>query len=234
MENWREDALSGHTHDPNEVTVQIDGLGRLRDSELVAAETQEASDKPVFVDESGSRGRRIRRIGWIMGVVCAVYAVVLVSTLASGNSDAPWMPDIGKDDKPASKVKPSPSPTGPGDATASTGTPPGPGESVAGAPDPTLSTGITGSPKPTGSASSSAKPSGKPTTTQPDPDPDPSTPDPDPSPSEPGPDPTTPDPDPTLTPDPPDNQNGGVNGVVAESGADTPADSNVLQAGAAL
>ncbi|MEU8955842.1 hypothetical protein AB0C93_16225 [Streptomyces sp. NPDC048518] len=105
METWREDALPGHTHDPNEVTVQIDGLGRQL-AELPAEPGREgAADGPVFVDETGRRGRRYRRIGMIVGVACAGYAAVIVATLFSGNSSAPWvpMPDP-KDDKPASKV----------------------------------------------------------------------------------------------------------------------------------
>ncbi|MET7362657.1 hypothetical protein ABZS76_30105 [Streptomyces sp. NPDC005562] len=105
METWREDALPGHTHDPNEVTVQIDGLGRQL-AELHAEPGREgAADGPVFVDETGRRGRRYRRIGMIVGVACAGYAAVIVATLFSGNSSAPWvpMPDP-KDDKPASKV----------------------------------------------------------------------------------------------------------------------------------
>lgn len=105
METWREDALPGHTHDPNEVTVQIDGLGRQL-AELPAEPGREsAADGPVFVDETGRRGRRYRRIGVILGVACAVYAAVIVATLFSGNSNAPWvpMPDP-KDGKPASKV----------------------------------------------------------------------------------------------------------------------------------
>ncbi|MDG4862992.1 hypothetical protein P8605_33120, partial [Streptomyces sp. T-3] len=112
MENWREDPSSGHTHDPNEVTVQIDGIGRQLSGLPSAQDGQEAADGPVFVDESGSRSRRVRRIGWILGICCAVYAVVLVGTLLSGNSDAPWMPGLGKDDdRPAGRVDTTPGPS---------------------------------------------------------------------------------------------------------------------------
>ncbi len=235
MENWREDAQPGHTHDPNEVTVQIDGIGRLMGGELTAGDRPDPSDKPVFVDESGSRGRRVRRIGWIMGVVCAVYAVVLISTLASGNSDAPWMPGLGADDKPAGKVKPDPSPTGPGSATSSTGATPGPGQSATGTQNPTPSNGATSDPDPSGSASKPVEPSGKPTGGNPDPDPDPSTPGPDPSASQPDPDPpssTEPTPDPSGTADPPGGVVGGTGQQPVSVGS--PSDILVLLAGAAL
>ncbi|MFD4631853.1 hypothetical protein ACFVYR_27675 [Streptomyces sp. NPDC058284] len=106
METWREDALSGHTHDPNEVTVQIDGVGRQL-ADLPPDPGREATaDGPVFVDETGRRSRRFRRLGVIVGIVCAVYAVVIVGTLLSGNSSAPWLPMPGpEDDKPASRMR---------------------------------------------------------------------------------------------------------------------------------
>ncbi|NYV79035.1 hypothetical protein HW445_32605, partial [Streptomyces sp. UH6] len=119
LKNWREDIRSGrsallsgpwetadragHTHDPNEVTVQLDGVGREVEEELEAASASpggavlgEGADGPVFVDESGRRSRRYRRIGIGVGVACAVYAVVIVATLLSGNSHAPWMPVPGR------------------------------------------------------------------------------------------------------------------------------------------
>jgi len=86
-----------HTHDPHEVTVQMDGVGRHLEDWLVqqakgAPGAQEPSDGPVFVDETGRRSRRYRRIGMAVGMVCAVYAMVILVTLISGNSNAPWLP----------------------------------------------------------------------------------------------------------------------------------------------
>ncbi|MCZ9344788.1 bi-functional transferase/deacetylase, partial [Streptomyces sp. TRM76130] len=73
----------------------------------------------VFVDESGRRGRLYRRIGIAVGLACAVYAVVMVVTLLSGNSDAPWLPVPGKEDgNPAGKVDTTPLPTGTADPSA--------------------------------------------------------------------------------------------------------------------
>jgi len=44
-----------------------------------------------------------------VGIACAVYAVVIVITLLSGSSDAPWLPVPGqKDEAPAGKVDTSP------------------------------------------------------------------------------------------------------------------------------
>lgn len=103
METWREDALPGHTHDADEVTVRIDGP-----AEPPAGDLGGPADGPVFVDETGRRSRRYRRIGVGVGVACGVYALVIVGTLLSGNSSAPWLPVRGpKDDGPASKVETS-------------------------------------------------------------------------------------------------------------------------------
>lgn len=119
--------------DPREVTVRLD-RARLpadgsadRPGKDVSAGA-EASDRPVFVDASGRRSRRYRRLGMAVAVVCAVYAVVIVATLLSGNSNAPWLPVPGQEeDTPAGQVETSPRPTqsvhrtGPGGATAPVG-----------------------------------------------------------------------------------------------------------------
>ena len=108
---------AGHTHDPHEVTVQLDAV-HLGDGVLLRADSghrkrgPEASDGPVFVDASGRRSRLYRRLGILVGIACAVYAVVIVSTLLSGNSDAPWMPVPGQEEgAPAGQVDTSPAPS---------------------------------------------------------------------------------------------------------------------------
>ncbi|WP_203616067.1 hypothetical protein [Streptomyces sp. SID13726] len=113
---WEESGgVAGQTHDPHEVTVQLDAIGVGPDSRIEGSPAveggSEGSDGPVFVDESGRRSRRFRRIGIAVGTACAVYAVVILVTLLSGNSNAPWVPMTGpKDDAPAGKVDTSPMP----------------------------------------------------------------------------------------------------------------------------
>lgn len=115
---WQEDAgdSGAATHDPHEVTVQLDSVQIGEGLELRRAAPgrtgggQEAAG-PVFVDESGRRSRLYRRIGMAVGLACAGYAVVMVATLLSGNSDAPWMPVPGQEDKPAGQVETTPEPT---------------------------------------------------------------------------------------------------------------------------
>ncbi|MGY5058063.1 hypothetical protein ACWDFR_28975 [Streptomyces sp. 900105755] len=147
---------------------------------------------PVFVDESGRRSRRFRRVGMALGLACAVYAVVIVVTLLSGSSDAPWLPVPGQNaDRPAGKVDDSPRPAhspptsddgasvaGPavrGGTTPSSGASsrtPGNGKGSAGpsasaSARTTSSAGVTGSsPKP-GSSSTSASPSTVPPSSEP-------------------------------------------------------------------
>lgn len=128
VENWREDALPGQTHDPHEVTVQLDGAGRLL-GEMIAAGRIPADagslrapgdDKevPVFVDDSGRRSRTFRRVGVALGLACAVYAVVIVITMLSGSSSAPWLPGLSDGKKASDKVDTTPQ--GPADSASPT------------------------------------------------------------------------------------------------------------------
>ncbi|MFF6780319.1 hypothetical protein [Streptomyces sp. NPDC012510] len=173
---WERPDQPGRSHDPHEVTVQLDGLGREvgegpgkhADTDGAAPAGQD-SDGPVFVDESGRRRNLYRKLGIAVGTACAAYAVVIVGTLVSGNSDAPWLPvPMQKDDKPASKVDTPPQPdetddrsdtadglvpdTGPGgDRAAATSSP--------GAKSPAGSSGRAKTPEASPSAEPSAGPS---------------------------------------------------------------------------
>ncbi|MFI7383067.1 hypothetical protein [Streptomyces sp. NPDC049813] len=111
------------------MTVQLDGAGRRLGGAAAGAAARAgkpggrggAKEVPVFVDDSGRRGRTFRRVGVLMGVACAVYAVVIAITLLSGNSAAPWlpMPDgrAGQvDTKPLTPADTAPAPTEPGGA----------------------------------------------------------------------------------------------------------------------
>ncbi|MGW3988325.1 hypothetical protein [Streptomyces sp. NPDC004830] len=105
-----------HAHDPHEVTVQLDGTrvgeGRAREAgDGPGAGAAGAGDRPVFVDESGRRSRRLRRAGVVVALACGVYAVVIVATLLSGNADAPWLPVPDRNEgQPAEKVDSPPPP----------------------------------------------------------------------------------------------------------------------------
>lgn len=128
VENWREGTRTGHTHEPNEVTLQLDGLGRQLSELAIEPGTPEGSDGPVFVDESGRRSKSLRRVGWLLAAVCAGYAVTLVVALLGGSSHAPWLPISGQPEKSAEvEVQPAPtepvgSETSPGPATPSAST----------------------------------------------------------------------------------------------------------------
>ncbi|TQK44902.1 hypothetical protein FBY35_6435 [Streptomyces sp. SLBN-118] len=152
MKNWQEDARFGYTNEPSEVTIQLDGRGRFL-GDLPAGTSgsggsvvQEGSDGPVFVDESGRRSKKFRRLGWVLAIACACYAVTLVVALVGGNSAAPLLPGLGTGEKEGTdKVEIQPAPS---DST-SAQVPPG---GVPGAPAPTDSTGAL-LPRPSGSAS---------------------------------------------------------------------------------
>ncbi|MFB7667386.1 hypothetical protein ACFC1R_26160 [Kitasatospora sp. NPDC056138] len=48
-----------------------------------------ASHSPVFVDQSGTRGRRLRGFGWLVGLASAMVAAALTSSLIGLQSQAP-------------------------------------------------------------------------------------------------------------------------------------------------
>ncbi|WP_231911170.1 MULTISPECIES: hypothetical protein [Streptomyces] len=195
---------AGHTHDPHEVTVQLDavqlGDGFVRQAkEGIGAVT--AADRPVFVDESGRRSRRLRRIGMAVAVACGVYAVVIVATVLSGNSNAPWLPVPGQEEgRPAGQVD-TPSlpaesaPTGDTGATAP-GSAPTTDEATAPSPGPGALEPAA-SPGP-GRAGATAKPSPTATRTTPAPGTGVT----DPTPTQPSAPPSSPAPDPTPTSNP--------------------------------
>ncbi|MFH9133293.1 hypothetical protein [Streptomyces sp. NPDC017524] len=92
MDNWREGQRTGHTHEPDDATIQLDGLGRQLAELPGEPAPPDGTDGPVFVDESGRRGKTFRRLGWVLASVCVAYAVTLVLALLGGNSSAPWLP----------------------------------------------------------------------------------------------------------------------------------------------
>ncbi|MFF8829862.1 hypothetical protein [Streptomyces sp. NPDC015131] len=110
-----------------------------------APAAHEPADGPVFVDESGRRSKKFRRLGWVLASACAVYAITLVVSVIGGNSAAPWLLIPGPADEKkteTTKVEPAPSTT-----EAPKGDTPG---TVPGVPAPTDSTGAV-IPRPDGS-----------------------------------------------------------------------------------
>ncbi len=230
------------THDPHEVTIQLDAVGLQLDGSLRAATGAaggggpDGSDGPVFVDESGRRSRRFRRLGIVVGIACAVYAVVIVATLLSGNSNAPWLPvKDPKQENPAGQVDTPPLPAesapsagadgaSPGAGpSASDGATPSPGDSAT-APDASTTAedpGTTADPEPTATKKPTLKPGTVPTT---DPDPTDTAPTPDPEPTET--DAGEPTPDPTETTGGGDTAGTGTDTVAAGPIPDRPASPN--------
>lgn len=99
MDNWREGQRTWHTHEPNDATIQLDGLGRQLAELPREPAPPDGSDGPVFVDESGRRSKTFRRLGWVLASVCVAYAVTLVLAVLGGNSSAPLLPLTGTGEK---------------------------------------------------------------------------------------------------------------------------------------
>ncbi|MDN3028671.1 hypothetical protein [Streptomyces sp. S.PB5] len=219
-----------HTHDPHEVTVQLDAVVLRADGRIEGqgggnapdgSDGSDCSDGPVFVDESGRRSRRFRRIGIFVGIACAIYAMVIVGTLLSGNSNAPWLPVPGQGEgKEAGQVENSPLPTDTAEPTtagshspgvspsAGSGTAPSAGASATAPGASATTTNPSGSadPKPTATKTTSG------TGTNPTPDPEGPTGSP------------TSSPDPTPTEDAPPTPTQTQGGDSAGTGTDTVAD----------
>ncbi|CAL9470422.1 hypothetical protein SUDANB2_02814 [Streptomyces sp. enrichment culture] len=219
-----------HTHDPHEVTVQLDAV-QLGDGFLRHVNdgpgAAPAADRPVFVDESGRRSRRFRRIGMAVALACGIYAVVIVATLMSGNSNAPWLPVPGQKENPPAGQVDSPSlpeesaPASEPGATVPSGTPAAGGSAV-----PTSGPSAVQPEAPVGSGrpDTSAEPTPKATRTAPAPGGGGAS---EPAPSKPADPPSTPATDPTptggSTPEPTATTgtgDGGDTGTVAEGPAE--------------
>ncbi|MFE0579841.1 hypothetical protein [Streptomyces sp. NPDC058874] len=76
----------------------------------------EPSPAPVFVDQSGLRGRLLRGFGWPVSVIGAILAVAMSSSLIGMQADAPAM---GIPVRPS--LSPSPVPAPSSSTTASPG-----------------------------------------------------------------------------------------------------------------
>ncbi|MFD7558240.1 hypothetical protein ACFV9E_27310 [Streptomyces sp. NPDC059835] len=76
-----------------------------------AAEPAEAN--PVFVDSSGRRQRRVRRLGWLLVVPAVAYVVLVLSSLFGGPAlRSPFLPaprgvDAAPSKAPAAEPQPS-------------------------------------------------------------------------------------------------------------------------------
>ncbi|MFJ6807750.1 hypothetical protein ACIQRK_17230 [Streptomyces anulatus] len=220
MDNWHEGQRTGHTHESNDATIQLDGLGRQLAELPGEPGRPDGSDRPVFVDESGRRSKTYRRLGWVLASVCVAYAVTLVLAVLGGNSSAPWLPLSGTEEKakaeqaeeaPAlddtadapSDGTPEPGPSASGSAAAEESG--APGGATASATSVRVPAGSAGSP----SASTSADPSrstgtgGAGGATRPDPTTSTARPPVDPTPPSPEPEPSDPTTSPAGTPDPP-------------------------------
>ncbi|MEU6899714.1 hypothetical protein [Streptomyces virginiae] len=136
----------------------------------------ESAPAPVFVDQSGLRGRLLRGFGWPVSVVGAILAVAMGSSLIGVQADAPAM---GIPAQPSRSPAPSPSPTRstPATAVSSSSSPRGvarsatpgagatPGAKASATPPRTAaapSKAAVTAPKPATTAQRGAKPSGRP------------------------------------------------------------------------
>lgn len=109
---------------------------------------------PVFVDESGRRGRRLRGLGWIAGVAFVGVTLAMISGLLGTQSDAPtFTVPRTADTLPPGQYVDAPLPAPPGRAAHGKGAPL---EGAPGIAAPTASSAPTTTTSPTATATTSA------------------------------------------------------------------------------
>jgi hypothetical protein len=117
---------------------------------------------PVFVDQSGRRGRRLRGLGWAFGVGFVGVTLAMVSGLLGTQSDAPkFVVPAGADTLPPGQYVDAPQPAPPGKADRSTGAPRTAAPPASGTPTDTA----TAEPTDTATATATATPTTSPTAT---------------------------------------------------------------------
>ncbi|MEV7983206.1 hypothetical protein [Streptomyces sp. NPDC086519] len=104
----------------------------------MTSSSTEVEPAPVFVDQTGQRGRRLRGLGWLVGVICTGFVVAMISGLVGTQSRAPALRVPGTaDTTPPSQYLNAPVPAAPGVAgsagstTATAATPDATGSGIA-------------------------------------------------------------------------------------------------------
>ncbi|MGW1586980.1 hypothetical protein [Streptomyces sp. NPDC002386] len=83
----------------------------------------EVEPAPVFVDQTGQRGRRLRGLGWLVGILCTGCVVAMISGLVGTQSQAPALTVPGTaDTTPPSQYLNAPLPAAPGVTEPAAGT----------------------------------------------------------------------------------------------------------------
>jgi hypothetical protein len=87
----------------------------------MSSASTEVEAAPVFVDQTGLRGRRLRGLGWLLGMVCTGLVVAMISGLVGTQSQAPALTVPGTaDTTPPSQYLNAPLPAAPGAARSTT------------------------------------------------------------------------------------------------------------------
>ncbi|MFF4537503.1 hypothetical protein [Streptomyces aureus] len=82
----------------------------------------EVEPAPVFVDRTGQRGRRLRGLGWLVGILCTGCVAAMISGLVGTQSQAPALSVPGTaDTTPPSQYLNAPLPAAPGAARPTAG-----------------------------------------------------------------------------------------------------------------
>ncbi|MFF4244640.1 hypothetical protein ACFYY2_09220 [Streptomyces sp. NPDC001822] len=84
--------------------MQLHGVLRQLSGLAGHARSADGQDNPVFVDESGRRGKTLRKVGWLIAVVCTAFAASIVLSLFGGDSTAPSLPLTTQEERVAPGV----------------------------------------------------------------------------------------------------------------------------------
>jgi hypothetical protein len=89
----------------------------------MTSSSTEVEPSPVFVDQTGLRGRRLRGLGWLVGIVCTGFVVAMIFGRVGTQSQAPGLtvPHTANTTPPSQYLN-APLPAAPGVAGADQGT----------------------------------------------------------------------------------------------------------------
>jgi hypothetical protein len=105
-----EEIRTGHADGPDDSVPGGGDPGRQLFRRPDGTKRAKDQDRAVFVDASGLRSKKYRRVGWIVVTACSCYALTVLGVLIGGNSTVPWLPIPALTEKKSEPASTQPAP----------------------------------------------------------------------------------------------------------------------------